>query len=285
MSSEVEMVTDRCARMWGMLWSSQMKLRLLIPETMIFCNGEYHSCLFTSKEHGGEVRKKSRPHTFDSIIDRFTKRADNDPSNLTNFLAVLVQTDQTTDLVQRQELPRVLRTLGSLPDHQRFENFGYNDPGSLDLYQAIKAYIHPFNGLRFVTTYQSRLGEVTQSGRRVPRDRHGRPPYSISTEVQRWTSRYNVDSSQADFYDHPHPHQTNHTPVPEAVFRECDRMALLIVDFMSRSHGVGIQYLQLEFVQSFTKRIFMHDIVDVVFLQDLLQAQAQEQQQQQQQQE
>lgn len=269
-------VTDRCARVWGMLWSAQMKLRLPIPESMVFCNGKFHSCLFTSKEHAGEVRKKSRVMGFEDIAARFIQRADNDPSNMTHHVAVLVQSDKATILIGRDELPSVLRTLGDLPVSQKLSNHGYADAGADDLYQIVKAYVHPLNGLRFVTTFKSKAGEKDENGR-VPRDRHGRVAYTLATEVRKYTERYSVDQASRDFYDHPFSQaddtrmgaNSNFAEVPEAIFRECDRMTLILVDFMKRIHGVGIQYLQVEFVQSFTKRLYMHDIVDVVFNADL----------------
>lgn len=98
-------LSDRNARMWGLLWHKDYKLRyasdsyslsigddspklhptllphvsrMPIPESAIFCNGRVHSYLFTAQEEGsaGEVRRKARSLTPEEVGSRREARVD-----------------------------------------------------------------------------------------------------------------------------------------------------------------------------------------------------------------
>ena len=70
---ERKLTDDRTARLLGMLWSRQSKLRMEIPLSALFLNGSVHSVLFTAKSQNGEIRRKAQNPTVDDIEQLWAK--------------------------------------------------------------------------------------------------------------------------------------------------------------------------------------------------------------------
>lgn len=258
-SPNVVFIGDRCARLWGMLWHSDFKLRLSIPDSIIFCNGAFHSYLFSSLKHRGEIRKKKGPLSLEEIRMLLVEKAEKDPSNVTPYVGILQGHDSSLMPIPYTSLPRILRSIGSLPKEDRIAQASFagvpqrND--QVDLYQVVRAYVHPLYGLRFLTTYRFDETSVVK--------------HSISTQASRFSERYQVLDEERAFYDGQQSSSSSSyaplPPVPDAVGRECDRMTLCVVEWLSRIHGIGVKTLVLEFIQDHVKKLLLHCVVEVVF--------------------
>jgi len=54
--------SDKSAQLWSLLYSDEFTLKLNIPDTLIFRNGAFESCIYSSSKslHGGVQRSKRR---------------------------------------------------------------------------------------------------------------------------------------------------------------------------------------------------------------------------------
>lgn len=269
-------IGDRCARVWGLLWHGDFKLRLSIPDSIIFCNGAFHSYLFSSSRHRGEIRKKKGQLALEQIRESLVQSAEKDAANVTPYVAILQSHDTSLMPVPYTSLPRVLRSLGSLPREYRIAQASFagvpkrND--EVDLYQVIRAYVHPLHGLRFLTTYrfQGDAPDVHQMTSHAQPQTGAKPRHSIGTVCARFADRYPVLPEERAFYDDPTSHRRDAASaalpaVPDAIARECERITLCVVEWLSRIHGVGCKTLQLEFIQNYSKKLLLHSVVDVIF--------------------
>lgn len=301
------LIGDRCARLWGMLWHAQFKLRLLIPDSILFCNGAFHSYLFSSKQHRGEVRKKTfgadgasaaqqqqqqgPKMNLEAIRSTLVRKAEQDPSNVTPFVAILQEHDAKVSCVKYHALPRVLRSMGALPESHRLAQASFagvpHQAVDIDLYQLLRSYVHPLGGARFITTYvySPDVGEggLNMTSHVRAQAQGARPRHSLSTQVGRFADRYEVLPEERAFYEpplgsdrsseekqqHSHSHHQDHPAAPavaDSILRECERMTLCVVEWLSRIHGIGVSRLALEFVQNYSRKLVLHSIIDVVFL-------------------
>lgn len=125
---------------------------MAIPDSIVFCNGQFHSALFTSQaqgDHCGEILRRSRLMTHQEVCARMLKLARADPANVTPYVAMVVHDDAHTAPVSHEAIGTVIQYFGgpaATPDSR-------STPARLDTFQLVRAYVHPYMGLRYATTY------------------------------------------------------------------------------------------------------------------------------------
>ncbi len=311
---------------------------------MIFCNGQYHSCLFTSyNENNGEVRKKARFLTLDEIASRMLRKSRADPSNVTSYTAMIQHDDEHCAPVTEEGLEKVLQHLGatapvpisplSTSSSSLSSSALTGRAGSLDTFQVVRAYVHPFLGLRYSCSYlitglDTGFSALRAQGRAAftkgfvrveggatattvtataptttTTTMSSRPSYMISTSVHKFIDRYNVLPADRNYFNLAVPipssssssssassastslpdddlsaslSSSSYTPVhsildstgaitlPDVLRRECERVTLSFVAYLTRAHALSVRAIDCEFVQDFSKRLILTAVDGVV---------------------
>jgi hypothetical protein len=97
------------------------------------------------------------------------------------------------------------------------------------------------------------------------------PHFTLATHARRFTDRYSTrrkgveEEEGSDLVGEDILVREEGETVSSALLRECDRMTLLVVDFLLQAHGVVLRGLQCEFLQDFGKKIWLHGVIDVEF--------------------
>jgi len=283
-------IYDKCTRIWAMLWHPKKKLRINIPYSVVFRNGEFFTCLFTSNagETQGEVHRRPASLTTEEVCEKLERRATLDAANITSYVAMVQHDDEHSAAITREALWPVMQHIGVPPPRPDGSSSSNHSQPHPDLYQVVRAYVHPYLGLRYTTTYtceQPRVAYTTllSHGRSAfnllfqQTTQDSRPVVDLNTEVSRFIDKYAVLGSDADYFALalPTPSQSanesqmslfdaaGHIILPEVLRRECERMTLAVVAFLSLAHNVLVKRLVCEFVQDFNKRLVMISIEDV----------------------